>query len=289
MEKREVLLNRFFTANTISISSDLEFLDNYLVYSVNFDGNVVDENNVISFLNDENNINLTQGFVSYLSGNTTTEEYREIYYNNKKLANIFNKYFQETILSGNPTNTSIIDENLISTSGITYKDNNFNWNGISTQKTPLTGITTEINNSTRILTSISALTTFTHEQSYYIDVFISSRKNQIPYEKNILCNDNKIINIGGEEVYISTESGFTNFLGSLSNFTAITGTVHTILQCFVDLNLKINHNEYWNNNVPTGFTPTYFNGNPGSYSFVNTGNLNFDNFIPGIGGSSSTL
>ena len=56
----------------------------------------------------------------FLTGNTTQDEFKEIFYSNDKLSHVFNDFYDTSILSGNPSTTVDINFYLENTSGITY-------------------------------------------------------------------------------------------------------------------------------------------------------------------------
>jgi len=98
MQKIKVLKNIDFDNVVGDINSgstqneqQLTLVNNYYVYSKNIGGNVVNNNNVRDFLDKSENSELAKLFVEYLHENTTTAEFREIFYDNKKLSSTFNE------------------------------------------------------------------------------------------------------------------------------------------------------------------------------------------------------
>lgn len=278
MQKQTVRLNRFYSASTEEITSDLSLVGNYYVYSQAALGQgVVTEFNVREFLENDKNESITRDFFVFLTANTTTSEFVEIYYSDKKLSSSFNDFYNSSVVSGRISNPSIVIDELIETSGVTYRNNNLLWqnNAFSPRKF-LDNITLDVIGNNRINTPISSLTTYTNKQSYYIPIFINRNISQTPRDKFEICKDsNKIIGFiassttlnpvtfepetsnlrEGQEIQFS---GFTSNLLTPSGQNPIlqppafilTGVVHSTIQCFVDINLHIDSNEFWNNIKP---------------------------------------
>ncbi len=189
MQKHTLLINLSFssnTASTIVISSNLQNANGYYSNSSQgLGGGIVTPSNVRGFLNDEVNSIIINDFYSYLTGSTNTVEFSEIYNSDAKLSSTFNNYYTSTILNHQYPSTSILNQSLTGTSGVTIIENSiFNYNGVSPQ-TSLENIPLSINNSTRQLNVFSALTTYTLEESYYIPVFIKRSTRQLDREKII--------------------------------------------------------------------------------------------------------
>lgn len=132
MQKIKVLKNIDFDNVVVDINSgdtqneqQLTLVNNYYVYSKNIGGNVVNGNNVRDFLDKSENSELAKLFVEHLHENTTTAEFREIFYDNKKLSSTFNEYYKNNFLSNLIENNSI-ERSLRHTSGSTSQNNNFN-------------------------------------------------------------------------------------------------------------------------------------------------------------------
>jgi len=247
MQSHKLILNRFFTASTQSVSSNLELINNYFLHTQGIGGGIVDETNVRGFLNDDRNQIVITDFFSFLTASTTIEEFREIFYSDNKLADLFNSYYQTSILRGVSTPISTINSELVNTSAVTTFNTNFNWDGISPLKY-LSGITLDIIDSTRTLLPFQKLETFTSEESYYIPVFIPHDSKQISRNIFEIC-PKKIISLTGE-----TQTGPTS--GDV---------VNSIVQCFVDLNLNTNINNYWYTPIgAVSFTSSTYSVNEGN-------------------------
>jgi hypothetical protein len=266
MQSHKLLINNFFTASTQGVNSNLDLVNNYFLHTQSLGGGVVNETNVRSFLNNTNNQIIINDFFSYLTGQTSIEEFREIFYSDSKLADIFNTYYQTSILLGVQTPTSVINNEVSDTSAVTTFDTFYNWDGISPTKY-INGITLDIINSTRNLTNFTKLESFTSEESYYLPVFIKRDTKQL--SRNIFenCPDKVITqlsNINVSQNISNTISAFNlaitpNFsLFSTGSTTGITSgpntpnvgpmsgdIINSVVQCFVDLNLNTNPTNYW--------------------------------------------
>lgn len=284
MQKQSIRLNRFYSASTEVIDSNLSLIGNYYVNSqTGLGGGVVSEFNVREFLENDKNESITRDFFSFLTANTTTSEFIEIYYSDKKLSSSFNDFYNSSVLSGLRTSPTVIVDELIQTSGITYRNNNLLWtnnNAFSPRKF-LNNIPLDVIGQARINTPITSLTTYTSQQSYYIPIFVHRNTFTTPRDKFEICKDsNKIIGFIASSTTLESipfEQGDSNlretenieFSGFTSNLLTpsgenpniqptgfiLTGVVHSTIQCFVDLNLHLDSNEYWNNIKPTNASP----------------------------------
>lgn len=96
MQYLKLKINNSFTGSTEieqEYKSDLVLYNNYYSHTTNPNKTIVNENNVRSFLDDENNEKLVNDFVEYVQYNSSQEEFKEIFYNNKKLASVFNSFY----------------------------------------------------------------------------------------------------------------------------------------------------------------------------------------------------
>lgn len=119
MEKIQVLYNVAFSSNTlVRLSDTLQFdtsdeqlvtenlyksqknvvLNNeYYSYSTTVGNSIVNDLNIKSFLDRPENEKITKDFLSYLRAIYTLEEFRDIFYDSKKLADFFNQYYNKYI------------------------------------------------------------------------------------------------------------------------------------------------------------------------------------------------
>lgn len=195
MQKHTILINLNFSGTTgntfVATSTTLSNVGTYQANNIQgLGGGITNASNVRGFLNDEANDFIINDFFSYLTGSTTTIEFAEIYNSDQKLSDTFNDYYDSSILNNQLPGTSVINENLVNTSGATIIENGiYAYNGVAPQK-GLTGITMSINNSTRLLDIYSALTTYTLEESYYIPVFIKRNHRQMARLTFEACDEN---------------------------------------------------------------------------------------------------
>jgi len=193
MHRYTILLNPYFSANTQTSVSAVtgggqSYLtvtgDDYYVNNVNgLNLGITTPSNVREYLNDPANEKIIADFFGYLTGNTNQNQFREIFYSDQKLSNVFNKYYSRSILTGVQSPTAYINQQLTSTTTINYSYSNFNWNGYAPIKYPfLAGQVQEVYGSTRFTKFLSTLATFTVEESYYVPVFLKPGSNQIAPE-----------------------------------------------------------------------------------------------------------
>lgn len=146
MQKYRIIQNLSFSDVTSDSNSgttmingeQLVFSNNYFSYKTTNGGEIVNDNNVRNFLDKAENEDLATNFVDFLQTNTNFTEFKEIFYDNKKLAHTFNEYYKNNYLPEFNQNTSI-QESLNNTSGQTNFNTNFsNYNNrLSNQITNL--------------------------------------------------------------------------------------------------------------------------------------------------------
>lgn len=203
MLRYEILYNRSFSSSTntnldsvvdavvaVDVSDDKIFVsqqdikisNDYYSYESQTGIGIVNDINIKSYLNDPENESLAIEFISYLTGATTIDEFRDIFYDNKKLAEFFNDYYRKT---QNYTNQGLSDRkvdqsiDLIKTkSDLTQRDRlyiktnaNTNYiaeeitsNGMVAKKTPKPPLPTDFFNFTG------------KNESYYINIPIRAKK-----------------------------------------------------------------------------------------------------------------
>jgi hypothetical protein len=108
------------------VSSDLKFIGNYYVYSDSIGGDIVNEYNVKEFLDNPDNEIVARNFIEYVKANLSTEEFREAFFDSKKLSNLFNAFYNSIRLEESPKKPNIepITENTI-LSSVTISNNTF--------------------------------------------------------------------------------------------------------------------------------------------------------------------
>jgi len=181
MQRHTILINKRYSADTqptvVTLTGNgqtfLVSQDNYFLNNVGgLNLNIVNPTNVRAYLNDPANDAIISDFFSYLTGNTNQDQFREIFYSDQKLSNVFNSYYAQSVFSGQPSSTYYISQELTGTTTIPTTYTNFSWNGYAPIKSPFTGVTQEIHNSTRFYIDSTTTYSYTEDESYYIPVFI---------------------------------------------------------------------------------------------------------------------
>ena len=100
MQRHTILINKRFSADTQPTVTTLtgggqSFLVNQDSYYLNnTDGlnlGIVNPTNVRAYLNDPANESIINDFFTYLTGSTNQNQFREIFYSDQKLSNVFNR------------------------------------------------------------------------------------------------------------------------------------------------------------------------------------------------------
>jgi len=182
----EIRLIPDFTGQTADVGeSDLKLRSSYWVYTTSIGGGLVDEFTVRDFLDNPNNEKISIDFFNYLQLNFSKSEFNELYYNNIKLSNTLNDYYNRTIGSNLPPTTNVAKLQLTATTAITYTNTNF------------------VDYSNRSTKKISVVVEYNTGDSYYITVPISS-------SYNILDNPNydkyRKNSLGSIQTYTNAES-----------------------------------------------------------------------------------
>ncbi len=229
MQKHSILLNPLISLPDSPTDSKLVFVNGYQVNVQSIGGGVVNATNVRSFLNDDRNGFMINDFFSFLTGNTNSVEFQTIFYSDEKLSNVFNEYYNTAILSGTQTTTSIINQSLTGSTGTTYYNNYFNWDGFS-PIVPMSGSPVHIMNSTRDIIQQVDLSSYSTEKSYYIDVFITQSFRQTArsnYEELFPEILNKmILSSYTDSNLFSTINGITQNDGIISGSSFISNLIN---------------------------------------------------------------
>jgi hypothetical protein len=121
----QILLSPTLTGQTDTAESELKLRAGYWVYTSEFGGNLVDELTVREFLDNPQHEKLATDFFNYLKENFSNSEFNELYYNNIKLSNVLNDYYNKTVrLNEKPTKT-VGTLQLTATTAVTYTENYF--------------------------------------------------------------------------------------------------------------------------------------------------------------------
>jgi hypothetical protein len=202
IQKHKILIS--LTGATTPINSTLQNVNGYSVNLIQgLGGGIVNYSNVRNFLNNENNLIIINDFYAYLTGATTQIEFIEIYNSDKKLSDVFNNYYNSSVVNNQFPPSDTIEQSLVGTTGVTVVENHmFTYDGVAPAK-GLQSIPLSINNTERKLRVFSALTTFTYEPSYYIPVFVRRSHSQTDrarvYFDNIMKEINEFIpELGGD-------------------------------------------------------------------------------------------
>jgi len=116
MQRHSILKNnRTFSGISEFLGySRLRYSDDYYANIEGQQGKIVTSDNVRAFLKDTTkNTQIITGFFNYFNSHTDDQEYREIYYNDSKLADVFNNYYYTSVLSGTPSTSEFIDNQLL--------------------------------------------------------------------------------------------------------------------------------------------------------------------------------
>ncbi len=270
MKSFEILLNNRYSATTQAITSGLDLQNDYYVYINRNGGGIVNQYNVRGYLNDPRNQQITADFFAFLTGSTSQDQALNILTADKKLSDTFNDYYQRVIISATSiTSTAVIEQNLTGTNEIISYTFDHPWSGYApTQQ--LTGITQGIQGVLNETQATPFVEDFTTEESYYLPIYLERGTNQLTRYKYDACD--VFINKKTAGFYpmfsgiTSSYFGNSSIANIISNLPASIPTsltlsafvigstlpitsadtadtrIHTILDCFVDLNLETNEN-----------------------------------------------
>lgn len=174
MLNEQVLLRPAFALQAPSaetITSDLQLINNYFAHSTDFIGvSIVNEFTVRSFLDDSANEQVATNFFNFLKNNTTTEEFRNVFQDNKKLSKTFNDFYLQNVsqsISTGKTNNSVVRAEVGVLSAVTFNDVNFDWQ-----------------TNQRIKRVSNVLGEFSKELSFYIPVYLYRNNSQLSVSSN---------------------------------------------------------------------------------------------------------
>lgn len=190
MQKHRILMTINSDEESLPIySENLTVVNDYEVNRVqSLGGGIVNFSNVRGFLGSISNKDIAEDFFSYLSQNVNSIEFYEIYNSDQKLSEVFNNYYQNSVLNSIYPPYDIIEKNLLNTQAYTFRDQSIhNLDGVSPDK-GLKNIPLSINNSTRKISDKTALDTFSNDASYYISVFIKVNHRQTDRERLFFDN-----------------------------------------------------------------------------------------------------
>ena len=105
----------------------------------------------------------------------------------------------------------------------------------------MSGTTRSVSGLTSFINAFPFLDSFTEDESYYIPVYINFTNKQLARYKYDVCD----LFINNQTIGLYPEySGITNAYTTttLSGSTTADTRIHTLLNCFVDINLETNEN-----------------------------------------------
>lgn len=212
----EILKNNAFTSNTnndVSVSK-LQEDNNYLLNIEGTPEDIVDEYNVRGFIENNKNQYAVRGFFSFITSSTIMNEsyissngtdfkptpyFKGIYYNDKKLADLFNQYYNNNILRGVQNNQQYITNQITNfdDNNFEYKlqntfDNNFHWlNPATSFQKQLNYIPLDISNSIRKGDVEKKMVVKPRGENYFLNVILLRTTTQTSRGIFDLC-ENKI-------------------------------------------------------------------------------------------------
>lgn len=238
MTTEEILISQFSgQTSTTEEQSNLQLRNGYFVYTSSFGGNLVNEFTVRDFLDNSNNEQLAISFFNYLQDNFTKPQFNELYYDNLKLANTFNDYYDTTVRNNLPPTVNVAKMQLTATTSVTYSNTNF----------------LDYNNRSNEL--ITELIGFNTGDSYYISVSISKsfsildNQNYDKYRKDSI----------GQLISKQEAEQFRYMNGSVSVNSVKKNNKTSpqyFLQSFVDINFDDSESLFWTNVVAPIIIPT---------------------------------
>ena len=171
IQYHRIRLNEAFSSSTVPFNTELRSVNGYYAYGNTIGGGVVTRFNVRSFLNDSKNQVIINDFISYLSGNTNDDELVKILGDDEQLTSIFNQFYETTVMRGVQTSPNVVARTMSNVSGITYRDVDHYWNGVS-NPSGLDNIPLSIDGSDRHTNLRTISSRFSSDDSYFIPVFI---------------------------------------------------------------------------------------------------------------------
>ena len=218
MQKFEILFNLPISGVTElpGENSSLQLSNGYFAYDQSgLGGGLVTEFNVRQFLENSTNESVSVAFFSYLTGSTTRFELKEIDESDAKLSSVFNQFYNTTILSGSPSPTSFIDQQLTGTTGVTVTRYVHEFLELEFSGNQNVGAPKSITNNKLVGIDSFEIESFTREVSYFLPISLKR----------------KSVDIARMDFSEFTQDCFREV-------TDVSGNTETkfLAQCFVDLN-----------------------------------------------------
>ena len=204
MQKFELLYNLSFSANTelenfgpqdsqepilYNTQQNVNLNQDYYSYTNRVGVSIVNDLNVKSFLDRPENEQLAINFIDYLKNLLTFDEFRDLFYDNKKLAEFFNDYYKKFIIHSNQGTGSTLNDpniNLLET-----KNELFNQDELYVKTNGLTGYyTNEVlpNNRTvpvnynNPLLPTDSINFSGNSENYYLNITINKKNSLLNYD-----------------------------------------------------------------------------------------------------------
>lgn len=238
----------------------LQFKNGYYIYTSELGQTIVNDNNVRNFLDDDRNEIMALNFINYLKNNTNIQQFKEIFEDNKKLAAIFNEYYDSNVLPGNITSSQISAQLKSSNSTLNLFE--------STEEKDSYYIPFIINQNKKLVDDGNYAQYFknceneTYEYKKYS--FINNLTNNVVYGNNAYVNSVKKSNNLG---FSAIDFGETrNFSSLLSQAIEKDGFLDAFNYAFQTIS---QFDQIFNINQSIITTPK-----PGSYLSINVMNLN---------------
>ena len=171
MQQHRLRLDLSLSGKPIPAPNDLRQFGGYYAYGNTLGGGMVDSFNVRQFLNDPKNQVIIDDFKTYLSMYTTESEFVQVVGSNEKLSEIFNEFYETTVIQSLPTSSDVISENLTDSVNFQHVTTDMEWNGISNQN-GLDNIPMSIDAGERTNLSTTISTQIARGIDYHIPVFI---------------------------------------------------------------------------------------------------------------------
>lgn len=188
MQYHKLRLNYALSGTTSAQGSQLRQFGGYYAYGNQLGGGMVNSFNVRQFLNDSKNQVIIDDFTAYLAANTTEQQFVQIVGSNEKLSQIFNEFYEISVMQGSNTPGGIVQDGLVNTASIHHLDLDHEWDGISPGG-GLRNIPMSVNGGSRSFDPLETTSQFSTEMGYYIPVFISRSHAQDAKDKYNDCPD----------------------------------------------------------------------------------------------------
>ncbi len=247
MEKIKIVINKSFSGTSVNADSNSQTFalsNNYYSYQEKPGGNIVNDNNVKNFLNDEKNEKLAQDFVNHLQIHTSVEEFKEIYYDNKKLASTFNNYYNTNIRSQSLlTSENAIGHSVGNMTARSIQSNNFHPNTNSRINAAENILFNESANEDNYCISVRLQKNFnTVERGDYNKYINSCHKEGKIYRKITYYSNANTQTINGNSVYLKNLNNQASNFGNVTPENELFGQQHDITTISGTNNIAYNYN-----------------------------------------------